>query len=210
MPGPPAGLLTVLKAWSRFMKVHRFAKRTQARARLGRSVFLVFAAALLPATLLAKTVVFWQPGIPTVASQPVDHSSLLEALGGLDTQLADVDELNEPATLSGVDLLILPYGSAVPADAWKAVEGYLHEGGNLLIVGGQPLRVPVTEAAGKFVEAAPQDTYSRVIDFRHTYEVPVSGDAHFAWRPGYDLPETPQIRARRFFAVEGRLDGLGY
>ncbi len=210
MPGPPAGLLTVLKAWSRFMKVHRFTEGILTKAHLGRFVFLVLALALLPATLLAKTVVFWQPGFPTVASQPVDHSSLLQALDGLDAQFADVDELNEPATLSGVDLLILPYGSAVPADAWKAIEGYLHEGGNLLIVGGQPLRVPVTEAAGKFVEAAPQDTYSRVIDFRHTYEVPVSGDAHFAWRSGYDFPKTPQVHARRFFAVEGRLDGLGY
>ena len=183
------------------MKVHRFTERIQTKVQLGRFVLLVLAAALLPATLLAKTVVFWQPGFPTVASQPVDHSSLLQALVGLDAQFADVDELNTPATLSGADLLILPYGSAVPAEAWKAIEGYLHEGGNLLILGGQPLRVPVTEADGKFVEAAPQDTYSRVIDFRHTYEVPVSGDAHFAWRFGYDFPEMPQIRARRFFST---------
>jgi len=192
------------------MKVHRFTEGIQTKAHLGRFVFLVLAFALLPATLLAKTVVFWQPGFPTVASQPVERSSLLQALNGVEAQFANVEDLNAPATLSGVDLLILPNGSAVPADAWKAIVGYLHEGGNLLILGGQPLRVPVTEAAGKFVEAAPQDTYSRVIDFRHTYEVPVDGNAHFAWRTGYDLPETPQIHARRFFAVEGRLDGLGY
>jgi hypothetical protein len=145
-----------------------------------------------------------------VASQPVERSSLLQALDGVDTQFADVEALNAPATLQGADLLILPYGSSVPVEGWKAIEDYLHEGGNLLIVGGQPLRVPVTEADGKFVEGAPQDTYSRVIDFRHTYEVPIPGDAHFAWRTGYDFPETPQIRARKFFAVEGRLDGLGY
>lgn len=210
MPGTPAGLLTVLKAWSRFMKIHRFAEETQTKLRLRRFVFFVVAAALLPAPVLARTVVFWQPGFPTVASQPIEQSSLLQALNGMDAQFADVKGLNEPATLSGADLLILPYGSAVPAGAWKAIEDYLHEGGNLLIVGGQPLRVPVTETDGKFVEAAPQDTYSRVIDFRHTYEVPVPGDAHFEWRPGYDLPEAPQIHARRFFAVEGRLDGLGY
>jgi hypothetical protein len=210
MPGTPAGLLTVLKAWSRLMKIHRFTEKTQTKPRLGRLVVFALAAALLPASLLARTVVFWQPGFPTVASQPIERSSLLQALDGMDSQFADVGALNAPATLSEADLLILPYGSAVPANAWKAIEDYLHEGGNLLVVGGQPLRVPVTEADGKFLASAPQDTYSRVIDFLHTYEVPVSGDAHFAWRPGYDLPPTPQIRARRFFAVEGRLDGLGY
>ncbi len=210
MPGTPAGLLTALKAWSLFMKIHRLTEETQTKACFGRFACAVLVAALLPPTLLAKTVVFWQPGFPTVASQPIEQSSLLQALNGLDAQFADVEGLNAPATLSGADLLVLPYGSAVPADAWKAIENYLHEGGNLLIVGGQPLRVPVTEADGKFAEAAPQDTYSRVIDFRHTYEVPVPGDAHFAWKPGDDLPETPQIRAHRFFAVEGRLDGFGY
>src|ERR1039458_10020488 len=132
MPGTPAGLLTVLKAWSRFMRIHRFAEKAQTKPRLGRFVFFVLAATLLPASLLAKTVVFWQPGFPTVASQPIEQSSLLQALNELDAQFADVKGLNEPATLSGADLLILPYGSAVPADAWKAIEGYLHEGGNLL------------------------------------------------------------------------------
>ena len=192
------------------MRVHRLTKEPQAKRRLGRFVFAVVLTALIPGTLLAKTVVFWEPGFPTVASQPIEQSSLLQALNGLDAQFADVKDLNEPATLSGADLLVLPYGSAVPTDAWKAIEAYLHEGGNLLIVGGQPLRVPVTEADGKFAEGAPQDSYSRVIDFDHTYEVPVPDDAHFAWRSGYDLPETPQIHAGKFFAVEGRLDGLGY
>jgi hypothetical protein len=192
------------------MNLHRLPEEIQTKPRVGRFVLIIFVAALLPATLLAKTVVFWQPGFPTVASQPVDHSSLLQALNGTDAQFADVDTLNESTTLSGADLLVLPYGSAVPVDAWKAIEDYLHEGGDLLILGGQPLRVPVTRTNGGFVEAAPQDSYSRVIDFRHTYEVPVPSDAHFAWRNGYDLSQTPQIHAHKFFAVEGRLDGLGY
>jgi hypothetical protein len=161
MPGTPAGLLTVLKAWSRLMKIHRFTEKTQTKPRLGRLVVFALAAALLPASLLARTVVFWQPGFPTVASQPIERSSLLQALDGMDSQFADVGALNAPATLSEADLLILPYGSAVPANAWKAIEDYLHEGGNLLVVGGQPLRVPVTEADGKFLASAPQDTYSR-------------------------------------------------
>ncbi len=181
----------------------------QAR-RLSRFVLIALVAALLPSPIFAKVIVFWQQGFPTAASQPVERPVLAKALDGMDPEFVDLTSLNEPATLSKADLLILPYGSAIPTGAWKAIEQYLHSGGNLLIVGGQPLRVPVTEENGKFVESRPQDTYSRVLDFRHTYEVPVAKDAQFAWKSGYALSQTPHIRARRFFTVEGRLDGLGY
>lgn len=181
----------------------------QAR-RSSRFVFFTLFAVLLPSSLFAKVVVFWQPGFPTVASQPVEQATLNKALDGMSPLFADLQRLSEPATLSDADLLVLPYGSAVPAGAWKAIEQYLHAGGNLLIVGGQPLRVPVTEANGRFVAQRAQDSYSRTLDFRHTYEVPVAKDAKFAWKFGYDLPVTPHVHARRFFTVEGRLDGLGY
>ena len=181
------------------------------RALLRRAAWLtvVLFAALAPALSQAKTVVFWQEGFPTVASQPVERAALEQALSGLGAQFADLKMLADPATLANADLLVLPYGSAVPVSAWKAIEVYLHAGGNLLIVGGQPLRVPVSETGGKFSQLDPQDTYSRALGFRHTFEVPVPGDGHFAWNHGYAWPQT-EVRARRFFAVEGRLDGLGY
>ena len=69
---------------------------------------------------------------------------------------------------------------------------------------------PVALAGGKFEQAAAQDTYSRELDFRHTYEVPAFSDAKFAWRSGYSFLSAPAIHAQRFFAVEGHLDGLGY
>lgn len=166
-------------------------------------------AVLAPAASQAKTVVLWQPGFPTVDSQPVERATLAKALEGMDAEFADLKSLNDPATLAGSDLLVLPYGSAVPVSAWKAIADYLHGGGNLLIVGGQPLHVPVSGTDGKFEQAAAQDTYARTLDFPHTYTIPVPQDAHFAWKHGYDLPEA-QVRARRFFAVEGRLNGLGY
>jgi hypothetical protein len=169
---------------------------------------LVFIFASMPA--LAKVVVFWQEGFPTVASEPVERATLEKALDGMNPQFADVVSIQASAALKDANLLVLPYGSAVPVGAWKAIEQYLRDGGNLLVLGGQALRVPVTEVDSKFAEAREQDTYSRALDFRHTYEVPVSADAKFAWKHGYDFPETPHIRAHRFFALEGRLDGLGY
>ncbi|MGP8251324.1 MAG: beta-galactosidase [Terracidiphilus sp.] len=176
--------------------------------RIGRLLSIAFLFALSPVLLAAKTVVFWQPGFPTVDSDPVDRNALSQAVAG--AVFADLKALNDPATLDGVDLLVLPYGSALPADAWKAIRAYLHAGGNLLVIGGQPLRVPVTQADGKFVQDAAQDTYARVLDFNHTHQVPVSLSTSFAWKRGYAFARTPQVRARRFFAVEGHLDGLGY
>lgn len=183
---------------------------TEWAARLSGLFAAIFLLGFAPAPLLAKVVVFWQPGFPTVASQPIERSSLEKALEGMDPRFTDVAGLQEPAALNGVDLLVLPYGSAVPSMAWKCIQTYLESGGDLLILGGQPLHVPVTQGEGRFTESQPSEAYSRVLDFRHTYEVPVSGDAHFHWKDGYQFRGIAHLSARRFFAVEGRLDGLGY
>jgi len=180
------------------------------------SAWILLAMAFAPSYIEAKVVVFWQPGFPTIASAPVDAESLMKALGTLapnaDSQpfLADASRLSAESTLAGANLLVLPYGSAFPADAWKSIDAYLAAGGNLLILGGQPMRVPVQWLAGTYVAQREQDTYSRAIGFRHTYEVPVGRDAAFHWKAGYDWLPDLKIRARRFFTLEGRLDGLGY
>jgi hypothetical protein len=143
------------------MHKNQYAADIQETHRLGWFALAALIAILLPSPLFAKTVVFWQPGFPTFSSQPVERDALERALDGLDPQFLDLESLSDPAALKDTDLLVLPYGSAVPTDAWKAIEGYLHAGGNLLVVGGQPLHVPVSQADGKFVAAFPQDTYAR-------------------------------------------------
>lgn len=158
----------------------------------------------------AKSVVFWQSGFPTIDSRPVAREVLAKALGEGETVFAGIDALKNSATLKGADLMVLPYGSALPADAWSEIQGHLRAGGSLLILGGRPFRVPVRAAAGSYIQERPQDTYAREINIRHTYEAPRTGDAKFAWKSGYSFLRSPAIRARRFFALEGRLNGLGY
>jgi hypothetical protein len=160
--------------------------------------------------LWAKTVVFWQEGFPTVASQPLSRDTLLKALDDREVVFAGIAELKDAATWKDADLFVLPYGSSVPAEAWDSIKSYLRDGGNLLVLGGEALRVPVTGANGKFMQGRPQDTYARELGFRHSYEVPVPTGSQFAWRLGYSFLHAPGIRARRFFATEGRLDGFGY
>ncbi len=171
------------------------------------SLCVTYLLLLLPSAAVAQIAVFWQPGFPAVASQPVDRETLTSALH---PTFLDLDALQSPAALLHTELLVLPYGSAVPVDGWKAIETYLQGGGNLLVLGGQPLRVPVARVNGSFFPGRPQDTYARTLGLLHTYEVPVAGDAHFAWKPGYAFAGTPQVQAEKFFTVEGRLHGLGY
>jgi len=175
-----------------------------------RIISALFVASLLSSLGQAKVVVFWQPGFPTTASKPIDRATIERALQALNPVFADETALAAADTLADSDLLILPYGSSVPADSWKAIEQYLNAGGNLLILGGRPLSVPVSLANGQYIAAVPQDTYSRALGFRHTYEVPVARNAAFHWRAGYAWLPSLQIHAQHFFAVEGRLNGLGY
>jgi hypothetical protein len=169
----------------------------------------------LPATLHAQaaghTVVFRQPGFPTLESEPVSEQVLKSALGA-GTEFADINNLRSGNALKDARLLVLPNGSAMPAEAWPAIEAYLQRGGNLLLLGGRPLRVPVLgDAPGSFKQEAAQDSYSRELDFRNSYAVPMGPEeTHFAWRAGYSFLPQIAVHAKKVFAEEGRLDGLGY
>jgi hypothetical protein len=171
---------------------------------------LIFSAFILSAsTLSAKVVVFSEPNFPAIDTQPVNKQTLPSALGN-GTQFADLNALRTGNILHGADLLVLPYGSAVPVEGWTAIEHFVQSGGNLLIIGGRPLHVPVAGHAGSFVQQPAQDTFSRTLDFRHIYEVPVKENVNFVWRKGYSFLPQIAVQAKRYFAVEGRLNGLGY
>ena len=122
---------------------------------------LLLSAAALPAHSQQHAVVFLQPGFPTVASEPIDRSTLSSALAPLQPTFADLAALNQPGSLAQASVLVLPYGSAVPADAWKSISAYLNHGGNLVVLGGQPLQVPVSGAA--FTQSRPQDSYAESV-----------------------------------------------
>lgn len=175
------------------------------------SLFAFASSSLLQAQVeTPRAVAFFQAGFPTVASEPISQAALSAAIPGL--TFADIDQLHTGNAFANASLLILPYGSAVPMAAWPDIKQFLHHGGNLLIIGGQALHVPVTgEHAGSFVAQSPQDSYSRELGFLHTYAVPMPAErAHFAWREGYDFLPRISVQATTIYAEEGRLNGLGY
>jgi hypothetical protein len=106
-------------------------------------LWILLAVSLVPLQLHAKVVVLWQPGFPTVSSQPLDRASLDKALDGQEPVFVDEAGIAAPDALANVDLLVLPYGSAFPVAAWKSIERYLGAGGNLLILGGPGRALPM-------------------------------------------------------------------
>ncbi|MBV9033268.1 MAG: hypothetical protein JO182_02145, partial [Acidobacteriaceae bacterium] len=89
--------------------------------------------------------------------------------------------MKQPGALTGADLFILPYGSAFPAGGWQSIITFLRNGGNLLVIGGQPFRVPISGAHGGYSHSQPQDAYSREVGVVHTYQVPQTDGKAFTW-----------------------------
>ena len=158
----------------------------------------------------AHPVAFFQEGFPTLNSEPVSQADLSAAIPGI--RFAGIAQFQSGEALANASLLVLPYGSAVPVAAWPSIQHFYRQGGNLLILGGQALRVPVEgETSGQFLQRAPQDSFSREIGFLHTYALPLpEASAHFAWREGYGFLPKLSVRATAIYAEEGRLNGLGY
>ncbi len=130
--------------------------------------------------LSAKVVVFWQDGFPTVDSQPLTRATLERAFGSSHPSFSTLENGNDLTSYAANDLLVMPYGSAVPAFAFEEIQQYLRRGGNLLVLGGQPFRVPVIRSNGAFVREQPQEAYSRELGILHTYEVPQKDERNLA------------------------------
>jgi hypothetical protein len=82
-----------------------------------------------------STVIFWDEGFPAADTLAPDHASLA-ALPN--ERFATAQELAVVLASSDTKLLVMPYGSAFPEDAWPAIDAYLQRGGNLLALGGRP------------------------------------------------------------------------
>lgn len=159
-------------------------------------------------TAYGKVVVFWQDGFPTLESQPLTQTTLEKALEGWQPVFANLEELSRQETLRDAELLVLPYGSAVPAEGWAAIRRHLEAGSSLLVLGGRALSIPVHRTSGGFVAGRESEAYARTIGIEHTYEAPLTPNLKFAWK---DLTFTGgEVRARRVFVLEGDNHGLAY
>jgi len=108
--------------------------------------------------------VFVAAGFPTVDAPEVPTSVLDTALAEMSVERADTPrDLDSCLRRPGVRVLVLPYGSAFPVEAWPAIRRFLSEGGGLVVLGGAPFHQPVRSGGrgGRWVLGPRQPTYAR-------------------------------------------------
>ena len=116
------------------------------------------------ATRAPRALVFRAAGFPTVDAPAIDDGVLDRAFEGLPIDRAGtVRELVSRLALRDVDVLVLPYGSAFPIEAWPRIRGFLKHGGGLAVLGGAPFHEPVRadpQKSGAWLRAARQTAFA--------------------------------------------------
>ncbi len=196
------------------------------------SAFLFFFAMLLvsPAIVSAQehsaAVVFFDSGFPLADSASASRAQLETILP--DARFASLDQLAAQLNDSSTRLLVLPYGSAFPEQAWAAIYDFLERGGNLLVLGGQPLsRAAYRDSTGwhlrdysvRFMRPLMIDQYqitpgSEGLDFQTNQAVTLQPKP-FAWKRAF----SPVIRLSAVDlynrggsagSIDARLDALAW
>lgn len=146
-------------------------------------------------------VVFSEPGFPASDSAAPSQQQL-SALFPAAT-VVRADQLDGHLSSADSGLLVLPYGSAFPEDAWPAIKGFLDRGGDLLVLGGRPFtRAAYHDAQGwhlrnysvRFTRPLMIDQFQETpgsdgLQFQTNPEVPLQVSA-FSWKKAF----SPVIR----------------
>jgi hypothetical protein len=174
--------------------------------------FLLLAPARAAAAGVLKAagqiIVFDEPDFPAADSAQPTESALRAAFGG--ARFANADQLGASlAAYAQGDLLVMPYGSAYPEQAWRAVLEYLDRGGNLLVLGGKPFTRAAYRAGAGWQLRPPSVAASLELlihDYQQTVgsEDAVKGSLHFVPNPDV-LPALPAFAWERAFSPVLRL-----
>jgi hypothetical protein len=132
------------------------------------------------------------------------------ALDGLPVDRAtSVGELAERLRLPDVGVLVLPYGSAFPVDAWPQIQAFLHGGGGLAVLGGAPLAEPVRAEDGAWVRGPRASAFAHDLLIGPAEPIAVSNGWRTVDAPsraaGFVAPGATELVSRTTWALTLRL-----
>jgi hypothetical protein len=108
-----------------------------------------------------RIAVFRAAGFPTVDAPAIAAGVLDQALAGTSaTAYGSAQALADALRGDRADVLVLPYGSAFPVEAWPAIRAFVEGGGGLVVLGGAPFAQPVRTRGGAFALGTRQPTYA--------------------------------------------------
>jgi hypothetical protein len=169
-----------------------------------------FFALTWPLTTSAQTdmstiVVFTEPQFPSADTAQVSSQQLTSLLPG--AQSANANQLPNALASKSTRLLVLPYGSAFPEEAWPAIKSFLDRGGNLLVLGGMPFTRAAYRDHGAWRLRDYSVRFTRPLMIDQYQETPGSEGSQFASNSDF----APQVRSfawKRAFSPVIRLSAV--
>jgi hypothetical protein len=151
-------------------------------------LFFVFLLTLISfASAQSGTVILREPGFPSADSAPAPDALMQHVFSN--AQFASISELKD--RLTSATLLVLPYGSAFPEDAWADIYGYLQRGGNLLVLGGRPFTRAAYRDGNNWKLRDYSVRYTRPLMIDQYQDTPGSDDLKFESNPDIPLALPP-------------------
>ena len=152
-------------------------------------------------------IVFWEDGFPAADTVQPSRSSLSMVLR--DAAFTNVDHLPGALGAQETKLLVMPFGSAFPEDAWPAIHSYLERGGNLLMLGGRPFtRATYREKVNDKVVwklRPPIQAFARSLLLNDYQETPGSDAAAFTANEDFSFLGLPVFTWKRAWSATVRL-----
>ncbi len=174
------------------------------------ALFFLFALSAM-AQSTASSIIFWEDGFPASDTAAPDRAALAALPNA---RFASAQELAALLASPDIKLLVMPYGSAFPEEAWSAIYAYLQRGGNLLTVGGRPFsRAAYRECDANNVCSwklrYPRNAWSKALYINDYTETPGSSSTQFVRND--DLPEigVPQFAWQRAWSPVVRMSAEG-
>jgi len=177
-----------------------------------KTVSLIFL--LLTAVLSTHggTVIFYEKNFPAVENGAISRATLERAFASLNPRFVGLGGLQRDTSLVDGDLLVLPFGSSLPIEAWGTIRRHL-ERGNLLVLGGRPFFVPVRRDGAGWHADHPQNSYAISLGIAQSYVAPQRGPWTLQWDESAPWFHGGTLDARRVFVnagFGGRYRGIGF
>ena len=158
------------------------------------SLALISTASSQLAAAQSGTVIFREAGFPSADSAPAPEALLQHEFST--AQFASTAELKD--RLKSAKLLVFPYGSAFPEDAWADIYAFLQRGGNLLVLGGRPFTRAAYRDGSAWKLRDYSVRYTRPLMIDQYQETPGSDGLKFQSNPDIPLPVSPFSWKRGF------------
>jgi hypothetical protein len=150
-----------------------------------------------------RALVFWEDGFRAADTAAPARAQIAAMLP--EAAMVAADGLANALDSADTRLLVLPFGSAFPEDAWPAIHRFLERGGNLLVLGGRPFtRAAYKDSQGWHLRE-PQQAFARTLFLNDYQETPGSAQLAFTANEDFSFLRLPAFTWTRAWSATVRL-----